>query len=104
MIQARMSSSRLPGKVLLPLGGSTILGWVVSAAARAKTVDQVVVATSAEDSDDRVVAEARRLDVPVVRGPLTDVLDRYPRRSQGSSERNRRTPDRRLSVPRSEGD
>ncbi|HCL70821.1 MAG TPA: spore coat protein [Actinobacteria bacterium] len=77
VIQARMSSSRLPGKVLLPLGGSTILGWVVSAAARAKTVDQVVVATSAEDSDDRVVAEARRLDVPVVRGPLTDVLDRY---------------------------
>lgn len=72
-----MSSSRLPGKVLLPLGDSTILGWVVSAAARADTVDEVVVATSTDDSDDPVVAEARHLEVPVVRGPLDDVLDRY---------------------------
>lgn len=77
VIQARMSSSRLPGKVLLPLGESTILGWVASAAARAKTVDKVVVATSTEASDDRVVSEARRLNVPVVRGPLDDVLQRY---------------------------
>lgn len=77
VIQARMSSSRLPGKVLLPLGDSTILGWVVSAAQRARLVDEVIVATSTDVTDDQVAREAQRLDTPVVRGPLDDVLDRY---------------------------
>ena len=48
VIQARSSSTRLPGKVLRTLGGRSVLGWVVRAAAAAPGVDQVVVATYSE--------------------------------------------------------
>ncbi len=77
VIQARSSSTRLPGKVLRPLGGRSVLGWVVRAAAAAPGVDRVVVATSADPSDDEVAAEAARCGAAVVRGPLDDVLERF---------------------------
>lgn len=77
IIQARMSSMRLPGKILAPLGNSTVLGWAVRAAQHAATVDLVVVATSTDVEDDATEAECERLLVPVVRGPLDDVLGRY---------------------------
>ncbi|WP_442874833.1 cytidylyltransferase domain-containing protein [Amycolatopsis sp. NBC_00345] len=85
VIQARSSSTRLPGKVLRPLAGRSVLGWVVRAAASAPGVDQVVVATSDAADDDAVAAEAERCGALVARGPLDDVvarfgvaLDRYP--------------------------
>ncbi len=77
VIQARASSTRLPGKVLKPLAGRTVLGWVARAAAAAPGVDQVIVATSDAVDDDPVAAEAARLGVPCVRGPLDDVLTRF---------------------------
>lgn len=77
IIQARMSSTRLPGKVLAPLGDSHVLGWVIRAARQAQSVDEVVVATSTDLSDDRVQDAAEDLGVPVVRGPLDDVLGRF---------------------------
>ncbi|MEU6641305.1 glycosyltransferase family protein [Saccharomonospora sp. NPDC046836] len=77
IIQARMSSTRLPGKVLRPLGGRSVLGWVVRAAAATPGVDAVVVATSDAGDDDPVAAEARRHGAEVVRGPLDDVLARF---------------------------
>ncbi|WP_410562372.1 cytidylyltransferase domain-containing protein [Amycolatopsis sp. cmx-4-61] len=77
VIQARSSSTRLPGKVLRPLGGRSVLGWVVRAAAAAPGVDRVVVATSVDPSDDDVAAEAARCGAAVVRGPLDDVLERF---------------------------
>lgn len=77
VIQARSSSTRLPGKVLRPLGGRSVLGWVVRAAATAPGVDQVVVATSSDASDDDVALEAARCGAVVVRGPLDDVLERF---------------------------
>lgn len=77
VIQARMSSTRLPGKVLEGLGGSSILGWVVAAAQEARLVDRVVVATSREPADDVIADAARVLGAQVVRGPLDDVLARY---------------------------
>ncbi|WP_083940275.1 cytidylyltransferase domain-containing protein, partial [Saccharomonospora saliphila] len=77
VIQARVSSSRLPGKVLRPLAGRSVLGWVIRAAARAPGVDAVVVATSTDPGDDAVVAEAREHGADVVRGPLDDVLGRF---------------------------
>jgi spore coat polysaccharide biosynthesis protein SpsF len=77
VIQARSSSTRLPGKVLRPLAGRSVLGWVVRAAAAAPGVDQVVVATSDAADDDAVAAEASRLGASVVRGPLDDVLARF---------------------------
>ncbi|SFB01609.1 spore coat polysaccharide biosynthesis protein SpsF [Amycolatopsis marina] len=77
VIQARCSSTRLPGKVLRPLGGRSVLGWVVRAAAAAHGIDTVVVATSAGTDDDAVAEEADRLGAAVVRGSLDDVLGRF---------------------------
>jgi spore coat polysaccharide biosynthesis protein SpsF len=77
VVQARFSSTRLPGKVLRPLAGRSVLGWVVRAAAAAPGIDRVVVVTSDAADDDAVAAEARRHGAAVVRGPLDDVLARY---------------------------
>jgi spore coat polysaccharide biosynthesis protein SpsF len=77
VVQARMSSRRLPGKVLRELSpGKTVLEWVVDRARAATLVAQVVVATSDGADDDVVEAEARRIGVPVKRGSLHDVLSR----------------------------
>jgi spore coat polysaccharide biosynthesis protein SpsF len=73
-----MSSSRLPGKVLAELGiGRRTLDLVVARLRRAREVDAILLATSDEPSDDPVAARAKALGVPVVRGPLDDVLERY---------------------------
>lgn len=77
IIQARMGSSRLPGKVLTPLAGDTMLARVVVRLRAARRVDQVVIATSTAALDDAVVREAGRLGCGVHRGSETDVLDRY---------------------------
>lgn len=77
IIQARMSSSRLPGKVLLPLGDRTALEQVVRRVRDAASVDEVVVATSTDASDDPVADLCARSDIRSVRGPLEDVLARY---------------------------
>ncbi|MFD4959990.1 cytidylyltransferase domain-containing protein [Microbacterium sp. NPDC058389] len=77
VVQARMGSTRLPGKVLRDLGGRPVLEWVVSAARTAREVDQVVVATSTDAADDAVVAWAHEFGVDVVRGSETDVLSRF---------------------------
>jgi spore coat polysaccharide biosynthesis protein SpsF len=76
VLQARMGSSRLPGKVLAPIAGRSILAHCV-ARLRAARVGEVVVATTSRADDEVVVAEARRLDVRVVRGPVDDVLGRF---------------------------
>ena len=77
IIQARMGSTRLPGKVLMDLGGETVLSRVVSRVRRASLVQEVVVATTESASDDAVVAESGRLNASVFRGSERDVLDRY---------------------------
>ena len=77
VIQARMGSSRLPGKVLRPLAGRTALGRLVRAVQESGAVDDVVVATTAEEIDDPVADEADRLGVPVHRGATDDVLSRF---------------------------
>jgi spore coat polysaccharide biosynthesis protein SpsF len=76
VIQARMGSTRLPGKVLLPLSGETVLARVVRAA-RTSSVDQVVVATSTHPGDDLIAVECSRIGVPCVRGSEEDVLSRF---------------------------
>lgn len=76
VVQARMGSSRLPGKVLWPLGGRPVLDWVLRAAAAAQ-LDEVVVATSVEPEDDAIEAFCAQRGVRVVRGPEEDVLTRY---------------------------
>jgi spore coat polysaccharide biosynthesis protein SpsF len=77
IIQARMSSSRLPGKVLLDLNGQSMLERVVRRARQARQVDQVVVATTLEDSDQPVVDFCAGRGYPCFRGSLNDVLDRF---------------------------
>jgi spore coat polysaccharide biosynthesis protein SpsF len=77
IIQARMGSSRLPGKVLMDLGGETVLRRVVSRLRRATLIDELVVATTDWVADDAIVKECQRLEVPCFRGSENDVLDRY---------------------------
>lgn len=77
VVQARTGSTRLPGKVMLPLGGRPVLGWVIRAAQAAAGVDQVVVATSTAAGDDAVADLAEELGVAVVRGSEDDVLSRF---------------------------
>jgi len=77
VIQARMGSTRLPGKVLLDLSGRTVLARVVRRASRAALVDEVVVATSVAPGDDPIVEECERLGVACFRGSEQDVLKRY---------------------------
>lgn len=77
IIQARMGSTRLPGKVLAELGGATMLAQVVRRLRAARRIDEVVIATSAGGDDDPVVHEAGRLDAGVHRGPASDVLARF---------------------------
>ncbi len=75
IVQARMSSSRLPGKVLMDLGPGTPLDLICRRLSHATEPDTLLIATSEEPSDDPI-ADAG-LPVEVVRGPLDDVLERY---------------------------
>lgn len=77
IVQARMGSSRLPGKVLRPLAGRSVLGRVVRAATDSGVLADLVVATSEDAVDDAVAAECRRLGVACHRGSTDDVLSRF---------------------------
>ncbi len=77
IIQARMASSRLPGKVMKPIGDKPMLEWVVRRARSASRVDLVVVATTTDPSDDELAAWCARQGIPCYRGHPYDVLDRY---------------------------
>jgi spore coat polysaccharide biosynthesis protein SpsF len=84
IIQARMGSTRLPGKVLLDLGGDTVLSRVVRRVRRAKLIGEVVIATTKDARDDAIVAECQRLAVQCFRGEELDVLDRYYRAAEST--------------------
>lgn len=77
IIQARMGSSRLPGKVLLDIAGKKMIQRVIERAHRAPTLDAVSVATTTDASDDPVAAFAVSAGVACTRGSLHNVLDRY---------------------------
>jgi len=77
IIQARMGSTRLPGKVLADIAGQPMLARVVERARRAKTVDEVAVATTADPPDEAVAAMCAHRGYACCRGHPTDVLDRY---------------------------
>ena len=77
IIQARMGSTRLPGKVLADVGGRSMLARVCDRAGRATLVDRVVVATTLLPGDRPIVDECNRLAVACFRGSERDVLDRY---------------------------
>lgn len=77
IIQARMGSSRLPGKVLRDIGGRSMLGWVVERTRQAQALDQVLVATTVDPADQPVVEYCEQAGYLVTRGDEHDVLDRY---------------------------
>ncbi|HEX4197172.1 MAG TPA: glycosyltransferase family protein [Caulobacteraceae bacterium] len=77
ILQARMSSSRLPGKVLRPVLGEPMIGRQVERLRRARRLDGLTIATSTDASDDVIAAYARRIGVDCFRGPLDDVLARF---------------------------
>jgi spore coat polysaccharide biosynthesis protein SpsF len=77
ILQARMSSSRLPGKVLKPIMGRPMLGRHLDRLRRCKMIDPLMIATSVENSDDEVAAFCASEGIACYRGPLHDVLARY---------------------------
>ena len=77
IIQARVTSSRLPGKVLMPLLGVPSIVFMVERVRQARLLDHVVVATSAESSDDALAAVLADAGIDCFRGSLHDVLDRF---------------------------
>jgi spore coat polysaccharide biosynthesis protein SpsF len=77
IIQARMSSTRLPAKVLADICGKPMLHYVVARARRACALSLLAVATSDQATDDAIVDFCQTSDVPCFRGSRDDVLDRY---------------------------
>ena len=82
IVQARMGSTRLPGKVFLPLAGKTVLSHVTTRLSACKNLNSVVVATSVESEDDAICEWCVSEGIHCFRGSLTDVLDRYYRAAQ----------------------
>ncbi len=77
IIQARMSSTRLPNKVMLPLSGKPVIWHVYNRAKRCKYVDEVIIATSVDKSDDELVDYLKQNDMAYHRGSLDNVLERF---------------------------
>jgi len=77
ILQARMGSSRLPGKVLLPLAGRPMIDRVVDQLQRMTAVKMIVLATSTAPADDSLFEHVKRSKINVFRGSELDVLDRY---------------------------
>ena len=77
LLQARTSSSRLPGKVLLPLAGAPMLARQIERVRRARAIGRLVVATSLDPADDAIAEVAAQAGLGCFRGSLEDVLDRF---------------------------
>lgn len=77
ILQARMSSSRLPGKVMKPLAGRPMVERQIERLRRCETLSRLVVATSDDPSDDVLASFLKDIGVESHRGPLADVLGRY---------------------------
>jgi spore coat polysaccharide biosynthesis protein SpsF len=76
-IQARMSSRRFPGKVLAPLAGRPVVGWLIERVSEVVDRQRIVLATSTEASDDPLATYAASLGVSVFRGELDNVVARF---------------------------
>lgn len=77
IIQARISSERLPGKVMMKIGDKTLLDRTIDSAHGAKMIEKVYVATSNDSSDDILVDHLKNRNVLVYRGSLNNVFSRY---------------------------
>jgi spore coat polysaccharide biosynthesis protein SpsF len=77
ILQARMSSTRLPGKVLAPILGTPMLARQIERIARTRRVDKLIIATSDDPEDGAIERLCMDLGITCFRGSLDDVLDRY---------------------------
>jgi spore coat polysaccharide biosynthesis protein SpsF len=77
IIQARMASSRLPGKVMLDIAGKPMLQWVIERTRLSKRIEKVVVATTRDPADDPIAAFCEKNGIEYSRGSHHDVLDRF---------------------------
>ena len=82
VIQARMGSARLPGKVLKPIAGKPLLWHIVHRLKACHLLEEIAVATSANPADEAIVEWCNAEGVTVVRGPENDVLARYARAAE----------------------
>src|SRR5262245_66416880 len=79
IVQARMGSTRLPGKVMKPVGGVPMIELLLSRLGRAQEVDEIVLATSEDPRDEPLARHVASLGIRGFRGSENDVLDRYYR-------------------------
>lgn len=77
IIQARMGSSRLPGKVLLELGDKKVLDYVIDRLDNSKLIDNIIVATSDKEQDDKIEEWAKAKEIDYYRGSEENVLKRF---------------------------
>ena len=82
VIQARMGSTRLPGKVLKNIAGQPLLWHIVHRLKQSQFIEQIAIATSVNPLDDAIVEWGRANNVPVVRGPEDNVLARFARAAE----------------------
>ncbi|PZM67284.1 cytidylyltransferase domain-containing protein [Paenibacillus dendritiformis] len=77
IVQARMGSSRLPGKVLKPLIDHSVLGHVILRLKAVNSINEIIIATTQNPEDDSIISECNKYNVPVYRGSTENVLSRY---------------------------
>jgi spore coat polysaccharide biosynthesis protein SpsF len=81
-VQARMGSTRLPGKVLKPVLNKPLLGYLIERLQDAKEVDEIVVLTTIESQDDQIETFCQKFKIPCFRGSQENVLERYYQAAQ----------------------
>ena len=77
LVQARVGSTRLPGKILKELCGKTILHHEIDRLKKCNEIDEIVIATTDKKDEDKIVNEAKKLSVKYFRGSENDVLSRF---------------------------
>ncbi|WP_412479215.1 cytidylyltransferase domain-containing protein [Azonexus sp. IMCC34839] len=82
IVQARMSSSRLPGKVLMPIAGLPMLAYQIERLRRVNRANLIIVATTTQIADDPIVAFCEAEEISFIRGSEHDVLSRYHKAAQ----------------------
>lgn len=82
ILQARMGSTRLPGKSMLPLAGEPLVSRIIERVKRCAAVDAIVLATTQKPEDDVLETLARRAGIEVFRGSEHDLVDRHVRAAQ----------------------
>lgn len=88
IVQARMSSSRLPNKVLMPILNKPMLEHQITRIKRAKLIDKIIIATSSNIEDNAIAKLGKQMNITVYQGDLHDVLSRYYHAAQSFNSKH----------------